>query len=203
MLMHFQYLQNLSNLNITSVLDIGAHFGHFTLSMHDIFSDASYHMIEANTNCEEKLKSIEFASYDITLLSDIEKDICYYMNRNDLTSTGNSYYRELTEHFNDENVIEVMVKSKTLDGLFPNTKFDLIKLDTQGSEIDILKGGIELLKFSKYVLMECAIIEYNKNSPKIDDVISFMADIGFVNSKSIYNHSIKNMVIQQDILFTR
>ena len=203
MLINFQYLQNLSNLNITSVLDIGAHVGHFTLSMHDIFPDASYHMIEANRNCEEKLKSIEFASYDIALLSDFEKDICYYMNRNDLTSTGNSYYRELTEHFNDENAIEIIIKSKTLDGLFPNTKFDLIKLDTQGSEIDILKGGSELLKFSKYVLMECAIIEYNKNSPKIDDVIEFMSDIGFINSTQIYNHLTKNMVIQQDILFTR
>ena len=81
MLINFQYLQNLSNLNITSVLDIGAHFGHFTLYMHDIFPNARYHMIEANGNCEENLKSIGFASYDITLLSDFEKDVCYYMNR--------------------------------------------------------------------------------------------------------------------------
>lgn len=203
MLINFQYLQNLSNLNITSVLDIGAHFGHFTLSMHDIFPDARYHMIEANGNCEEKLKSIEFASYDITLLSDFEKDVCYYMNKNDLTSTGNSYYRELTKHFNDENVIEVLVKSKTLDGLFPNTKFDLIKLDTQGSEMDILKGGSELLKFSKYVLMECAIIEYNKNSPKIDDVIYYMNQIGFTKNKSIYDHVMGGVLMQQDILFTK
>ena len=203
MLSNFEYLQNLSNLKITSVLDIGAHFGHFTLSMHDIFPNARYHMIEANGNCEETLKSIEFASYDIALLSDFEKDVCYYMNKNDLTSTGNSYYRELTEHFNDENVIEVLVKSKTLDGLFPNTKFDLIKLDTQGSEIDILKGGSELLKFSKYVLMECAIIEYNKNSPKIDDVIYYMNQIGFTKNKSIYDHIMNGVLMQQDILFTK
>ena len=120
MLNHFAYLRKLSQLNVESVLDIGAHLGEFTLSMYELFPNAKYHMIEANSNCETSLQKINFATYDISLLSDVERDVCYYMNKNDLTSTGNSYYRELTDHFNDENVIETFVKAKTLDTLLPN-----------------------------------------------------------------------------------
>jgi len=203
MLNHFAYLRKLSELNVESVLDIGAHLGEFTLSMYELFPNAKYHMIEANVNCEQSLKGIEFATYDITLLSDIERDVCYYMNKNDLTSTGNSYYRELTEHFNDDNVIEVMVNAKTLDTLLPNMRFNFIKLDTQGSEIDIIKGGSSLLQFADYILMECSVVEYNKNSPKIDDVIDYMNSIGFENNTPIYDHVINGKIMQKDVLFTR
>lgn len=203
MLNHFAYLRKLSELNVESVLDIGAHLGEFTLSMYELFPTAKYHMIEANSNCEQSLKSIEFATYDITLLSDVERDVCYYMNKNDITSTGNSYYRELTEHFNDENTIELIVKAKTLDGVLPNANFNFIKLDTQGSEIDIIKGGSNLLQFAEYILIECSIIEYNKNSPKIDDVINYMSSIGFENNTSIYDHVINGKIMQKDVLFTR
>lgn len=203
MLNHFAYLRKLSQLNVESVLDIGAHLGEFTLSMYELFPNAKYHMIEANSNCETSLQKINFATYDISLLSDVERDVCYYMNKNDLTSTGNSYYRELTDHFNDENVIETFVKAKTLDTLLPNMNFNFIKLDTQGSEIDIIKGGNDLLKSADYILMECSIVEYNKNSPKISDVIDYMISIGFENNIPIYDHIINGEVIQKDVLFTR
>lgn len=116
---------------INSILDIGAHFGLFTLGMKKIYPNSKFYMIEANKECEDRLRKIDFAEYTICLLSDEKKEVEYFMNKNDLTSTGNSYYREITEHFSDENLIKVNCIANTLDELFPNTQIDFIKLDTQ------------------------------------------------------------------------
>lgn len=200
---NFKFLEKISNLDINSVLDIGAHFGLFTTSMNELYPNAEYHMIEANINCEDKLKQIPFATYGIHLLSDSEKEICYYMNKNDITSTGNSYYRELSEHFNRDNILEVNIKSTTLDNLFFNKSFDFVKLDTQGSEIDILKGGDKFISNTKYILIECSTIQYNENSPQIEDIFYYMNSIGFNNNEELNDHIENGLVVQKDILFKR
>lgn len=200
---NFLFLRKISDLDIRSVLDIGAHFGIFTKNMHELYPNLEYHMIEANINCEEKLKQISYATYGIHLLSNTEREICYYMNKNDITSTGNSYYRELSEHFSDDNILKVDIQSTTLDKLFPNKSFDFVKLDTQGSEIDILKGGLQFLSNTKYILLECSMFEYNENSPQIQDIFSYMHSIGFNSKKELNNHIQNGSVLQKDILFRR
>lgn len=201
--MDFSYIKNLIYSDIKSVLDIGAHFGMFTQEMYNIFPDAEYHMIEANIECEEKLKDISFAKYHIELLSDSEKEVTYYMNKNDLTSTGNSYYKEISNHFSDENLQTVVKKTKTLDGMFYEKTFDFIKLDTQGSELDIIRGGKNLIDKTKCVLIECSVIPYNKDAPLLDDILNYMEDIGFGVHTIVSEHIIDNQCVQQDILFQR
>jgi FkbM family methyltransferase len=187
--------------NIESILDIGAHQGVFTKEMYYYFPHAHYHMIEANEYCEPYLKQITFANYTICLLSDQEKNIIYYVNKNDITSTGNSYYKELTEHFTAQNCIEVMKKSTTLDKLFINKSFDFIKIDTQGSELDILKGGKQLIDRAKYLLLECSVEPYNKEAPLIEEVLGYMDSIGFQSFNEVGNHIYQSKVYQKDLLF--
>jgi FkbM family methyltransferase len=189
--------------DIKSILDIGAHFGLFTLGMKEVYPNSKFYMIEANKECEDRLKKIDFAEYTICLLSDEKKEVEYFMNKNDLTSTGNSYYREITEHFSDENLIKVNCIANTLDELFPNTQIDFIKLDTQGSEIDILKGGKKLIESTKYILVECSVEEYNLNAPMIDDVRKYMDEIGFDEFSTIESHVINGKLTQQDLLFIK
>jgi FkbM family methyltransferase len=189
--------------DIKSILDIGAHFGLFTLGMKEVYPNSKFYMIEANKECEDRLKKIDFDEYTICLLSDEKKEVEYFMNKNDLTSTGNSYYREITEHFSDENLIKVNCIANTLDELFPNTQIDFIKLDTQGSEIDILKGGKKLIESTKYILVECSVEEYNLNAPMIDDVRKYMDEIGFDEFSTIESHVINGKLTQQDLLFIK
>lgn len=70
----------------------------------------------------------------------------------------------------------------TLDALVKNSIFacpDLIKLDVQGYEIEVLKGGIETLASGTGVLMEVNLIDINKGAPLFHDAVAFMADRGF------------------------
>ena len=59
---------------------------------------------------------------------------------------------------------------------------DLIKIDTEGKEIDILKDSIEILPFVKYIHIE--INTYFEDSKKITP---FLKDIGFSYIRNTYN----------------
>ena len=65
------------------------------------------------------------------------------MNKNDLTSTGNSYYREITEHFSDENSISINVIAETLDTLFENIQIDKFVDLNKIIQINLIKSMID------------------------------------------------------------
>ena len=90
-----------------------------------------------------------------------------------------------------------------MDIIFKNHKFDFIKLDTQGSELDILRGGNELIKNTHSVLIECSVIPYNQGAPLMEDVCAYMHDIEFDIQTIIEEHMIDNECVQRDILFQR
>ena len=50
----------------------------------------------------------------------------------------------------------------------------MIKLDVQGSEIDILNGLGKFISCFEIIILETAVKEYNKGSPLFVDVIKFM-----------------------------
>lgn len=201
--MNYQRLIQLIERDVTSVLDIGAHFGDFTKELKNRMPFADYYMIEGNAECEAFLQELKPTPYKIALLSDTEKEVVYYKNKTNLTSTGNSYYRENTEHFSDDNILAENTYTQTLDNLFTDRAFDLIKLDTQGSEIDIMKGGQTLVSKAKYVLLECSVQEYNQGAPLVEAVKEYMAAINFKPLETIGEHHHNGVLMQQDILFRK
>lgn len=182
-LRNLRMIENLRqlNLNVNNILDIGAHSGEFAKSIHHLFPNAYILMIEGNDRCESALEELQF-DHCIALLSDTNKEVNFYMNKNNLTCAGCSYYKENTEGYDD--AIVEKKQTFTLDEVVSTTgkNFDFIKLDTQGSELDILKGGLNTLRTSNYVLMECSVIKeklYNKGDSHIDEIIDFMKNNGF------------------------
>lgn len=185
-----------------SILDIGANVGQFYNEAKNIFPKSYYYLIEGNNNCESALKSLN-VKYLICLLSDSEKEVDFYIRKHEPVCTGNSIYRENTPFYDDDQIIIEKRQTKKLSDILNDQTFDLIKLDVQGSEIDIINGGIEIFKRSKGVLMEVSLVEYNKNSPTINFVYEYMENLGFspVDIINNINHPITHELIQQDVLF--
>jgi len=182
------------------ILDIGANIGQFHTHAKQTFTDSYIFSIEASDDCESYLKQIT-ENYYIGLLAKDNIEYDFYSRKNYSTGTGNSIYRELT-HFYSEDQLEIIKKQGIrLDDLFTNdTEFDLIKIDTQGSELDIITGGIELCKKAKGILLEVSLTQYNENAPLYDEVIKYMKNIGFI-PKDILDESKNHGSHQQDILF--
>ena len=54
-----------------------------------------------------------------------------------------------------------------------------LKIDTQGYELEVLKGCPLLLKNLEVVLLEVSLVEINKRTPLFSEVVLFMASNGF------------------------
>ena len=94
-------------------------------------------------------------------------------------------------------------KTNTLNNIIGDKKFDMIKIDTQGSEIDIIRGGSSVVKQTKFVCLEISLTEYNENAPLKDEVMSFMNTQNFLPVELVEEHFAKGNLIQEDWIFAK
>jgi len=193
-----KFLIKNKDIGINVVYDIGANNGEWTQEHSKYLNkDTNFFLFEANEHYSDILKKNYKNSY-IVLLSNEEKILNFYANN----STGDSYYKEANGNY--DNIKPKLLKSKTLDSFCLENKIpdaDLIKIDTQGSEIDILSGGLNVLLKCKLVLLEVSLIEYNLGAPKFQDYLDFMISNGFYPSYISQCYPINNKIIQADIIF--
>lgn len=182
------------------ILDIGANIGQFHRLVKETYPEAFIFSIEASPECEPYLKEIT-DDYYIGLLAKDNLEYDFFSRKDAPTGTGNSIYRELTHFYSDDKLEIIKQTGIRLDDLFePQSEFDLIKIDTQGSELDIISGGLELCKKAKGILLEVSLTQYNEGAPLYDEVISFMENLNF-KPVAILDEARNHGSHQQDILF--
>lgn len=199
--MNFQQL--FLQVKPNNFLDIGAHDGSFSWTVKKSYPNCEIMMVEANPNCEPKLKELKLP-YEILGLSSSLGSKNLYVEKINKIGTGASFYRENTDWYADGKFDLVEVQLDTLDNknYFPDRMIDLIKMDTQGSELDILIGGRKTIKRTKYVILEVSTIAYNQGAPLIDDVVNKMREYEFTIEEILNYHKINNnQIMQMDILF--
>ena len=70
--------------------------------------------------------------------------------------------------------------TNTLDNLFLKKNIDLIKIDTQGSEYEVIEGGLNFIKQNKPLLfLETWNFEYYKNIKLFDQVIALLRTVNY------------------------
>ena len=204
----FDRLEILKNKGFTPnfIVDVGAHLGNFAKSCNELWPGVDIHMFEANPNADAILKDIGYP-YNIALLTDtVGEEHTYYMTDKWALSSGNSIFKENTPEFDDSHLIKCELISNTIDNIIKDTrKVDLLKLDTQGSEIKILNGASNLVSRTEYILIECSIYEYNKGGCLIGDVFEYMNANGFALQDILdLNYLEDGLILNQvDLLFKR
>jgi len=162
------------------VVDIGAHVGDFTKQLASMSPNCEFILVEANPYCEEYLKKLN-QPYKILALSNQVGTTHLYVEKANSIGTGASLYRENTEWYGEGKYELVEVPVDTLDNqnFFPEEVIDIVKMDVQGAELDILKGGMRTIKKAECLLLEMQMKEYNIGAPMAQDVIIYLADHGF------------------------
>jgi hypothetical protein len=56
----------------------------------------------------------------------------------------------------------------------------VLKVDVQGTELDVLEGATQTMKLTELVLLEVSFFEFLKGSPQFYDVVAYMKQKGFV-----------------------
>lgn len=184
-------------------LDIGAYEGYWTQGFKEIFPDCGVMMLEGQTLKEPALKKVVAAlpgvEYKIALLGAIEAAVSF-----NIYDTASSV---LVEH----NTTNAKVETRNLtplDKLLDNSPFakpDFIKVDTQGYELEILKGGEKTLAHAEFVLLEVSFLDIYINCPLITDTVSFMKQRGFVvyDICTLMKRPLDNALFQADFLFVK
>lgn len=203
--MDFNILKR-NNFVINSVLDVGAHAGTFTFECKKYYPDAYYFMIDGNHITEQYVKH-SGVDYKICYLSNEVKNTVVYKTKFNAFNTGDSLYRENTNYYSDAHLITQDITTSTLDEIFKNEKtFDFIKIDSQGSEMDIIKGGLEMCKRAQIFLLEASVYNYNLGAPMFDELKEFMTSLGFPHTKIVSNiphPDNRDILIQHDVLFSK
>ena len=96
---------------------------------------------------------------------------------------GNSYYRENTQFFPYHQY--VIKETRSLDSLVAEKNYpfpDLIKIDSQGSELDIIRGATKCLQNASVLIIEIQNegIDYNIGCPKQREIFEYLSSIGFM-----------------------
>lgn len=192
-------------MNPEYIFDIGCGHGEWFLKCNEFFPNAKYLLFDGNKLNDNKLtllkKKYSNFSYKICLLSDSVKKLNFFN-----MGYGSSVYEEKT---NFPRKVESIVSS-TLENELTNLKLtstnNIIKLDVQGSEIDVLKGLNKHIELFETIILETSVKEYNKDAPLFIDVINFMNEKGYV-FYDIYDlkrlGDKKSFLVQFDAVFVR
>ena len=193
------------HLDPKKVLDIGAHFGEFYEEISSVKSNFErYFAIEGNDACFDALKTRPIELH-LGLVGKENSQVNFYRRRGNLSCTGSSIYRELGDAFSDDEIVIDTKEVRKLDDIFTDDDyFDFIKIDTQGSELDILRGGEKLCKKASAILLEVSLHPYNQDAPLLDEVILFMNDYGFRTTEILHESRYPDGgIFQIDLLFTK
>ncbi|MCS3810976.1 FkbM family methyltransferase [Xanthomonas sp. 4461] len=84
----------------------------------------------------------------------------------------------------DERIVRLPVHLRRLDDVFAQLqgidRTVLLKVDTEGYELQILRGAIESLRSISYVMLELSVIERFRGSYSCTEVVDFMQQNGFL-----------------------
>ena len=198
-----KFLLNFKKKNpINYVYDVGAFRGEWSnFYKKTSLKESDFFLFEANHDNEFFLKKKKF-KYFLDVLSDTKKNIDFYSIEG---STGNSYYKENTDFY--EKIVPIKKVSNTIDNIAIQNnlpKPDLIKLDTLGSELDILNGSVNTIENCKLIYIECPIsANFNKNKFHLIDYCKFLENLGFIPQEICEFHYYCGYLIHIDVLFLK
>jgi FkbM family methyltransferase len=188
-----------------AIVDVGAYVGNWSRMARQLFPGVRLVMIDGNPENEQALRGAvqtigSEGKHFIALLGPEEREeVTLFQN-----ATGTSVLRELTTL----SARPVQVPMCTLDRLLEAESLRgplLLKLDVQGFELEVLRGGPDTLREAELVVLEASTLPFNENAPLFAEVVGFMANSGY----AVYDlcgqvrRDSDHALFQMDVLFSR
>jgi FkbM family methyltransferase len=200
----------LENLEVSTVVDIGANKGQFSLLAFEIFKNCKIFAFEPLTEPAAKFRkwaarwpSIQL--FEVAIAPTAGEAPIYVSDRDDSSSL-----LPITEvqalHFPGTSLKEIRkIRTVPLDQCLAPEDIvapALLKIDVQGFELEVLKGSESLLSAFKWLYIECSYIELYDGQPLEKEITEFLEKRAF---KFVSRHNIQldryGSEIQADFLF--
>jgi FkbM family methyltransferase len=203
----------LQDMEIKTVLDVGACNGESALRFHHLFPDAHVYSFEPVRdffeNLKANLKSIaNQTSFNIALGDKKEQSS---INHNDYSQSSSilkmgKLHKEAFPFTSRE--FSETIEIDTLDNLAGEMRLErnvLLKIDTQGYEQKVLTGGLNTLRQIHIVIVEVSLLELYVDQPLFHDIYEILKYSGFDYVGCwLQLHDPRNGTpLQQDAIFLR
>lgn len=174
-------------LGIDTVIDIGANIGQFAAQARLDFPSAHIYSFEPLPDCYQRLVRSRaadpfFTAFE-TAVSDVDGTLEF---RRSSSSASSSLLRMAQLHKQSfpttagEKVVRV--KSRRLDEIAQTISFGehvLLKMDVQGAEDRVIKGGADTIARADVVIAETSFVQLYENQPLFRDVFLSVTGLGF------------------------
>jgi len=200
------------DLNIDTILDIGANVGQAAINFCTLFPTAKVYSFEPVPDCFDKLKRVATTFLNLSVynfaLGNETGQVDFHQNA---YSPASSILNMSDEHIRSypkttkSSVINVPIRR--LDDVAAELNISdrriLIKIDVQGYEKNVIAGGTDVLKQAKIIVVETSIKSLYEGDSSFRDLYYILSKHGFD-----YHGSLEQLidpktgaVLQQDAIF--
>ena len=197
------------------IFDVGCFIGNFSRNLKKRLNlkNKNFYLFDANPNL--KIKDFK---YNNLVFSDKIQIRNFYLNEF-FPSSGSSlkvdtkndikwnYTRKLITLSPNKGFKIFKVKTNTIDNFCKNkkiAKIDILKIDVEGSELEVLKGSKKIL--NKTHLIQLEIYQNKKNFTKIEKKITTLLkkyNFKKIKEKQIWSVSLFSNLIGKEVLFVK
>ncbi|MFK8184198.1 MAG: FkbM family methyltransferase [Phormidesmis sp.] len=203
----------LENLNIKTVIDIGANDGDFAVRINEICPNAAIYSFEPLGDCYQQLltRTQHISRFEAFNSALGEKEEILKFFRNDFTPSSSflemdDLHKQSFTQTQNSRAVDIHVKR--LDSFKDKIALEkpvLLKIDVQGYEEKVIKGGLEVLREADILIVEASMVKLYKEQMLFDDMYKLLTGLGFVYQGEI--SQIRNpsdgRILQVDAIFIR
>lgn len=179
-----QTIKVLKYCKIDMVLDIGANTGQFAQELRENGYEGVIISFEPLSSARKKLiknssKDSKWIIKNQYALGSEEGETEINVSNNSVSSSILNILESHTRaakysEYIDKEKIKILTLDKVMEKYNNENKNIFIKIDTQGYELEVIKGGIETIKKSKAILCELSLVELYKNQATWKQIISIL-----------------------------
>lgn len=199
--------------NIATIFDIGANTGQFATMIHKILPYATIFSFEPIEECynilTRKMAGIPKSHTFNYALGDINSEMKMHINEFSASSSllpMTNLCKEAYPFTAKEHVEKVKIRQ--LDDVAQNLDLEdnlLVKIDVQGYEDMVIKGGRNVISRSKVLIVETNFQTLYFGSPLFEEIYDTLRKIGFKYKGALHQMKspIDGSVIQADSIFVK
>jgi len=206
----------LAGSNPITIFDVGAFGGETALQYNRLFKGSKIYSFEPFSPSFEQLKknTILFKNINVfnTAISNKTGEIVFHVNNFTQTNSILATHPDGSKNWSEgllDTIKEIKVNSITLDDFISQNKIekiDILKLDTQGTEYQILEGANKSIgqNIISLIYLEIIIKPTYTKQKNFDEILFLLRNMGF-ELYNFYNYSYNDLgeLRQVDAIFNR